>query len=223
MRHSKLAAKTLCMVLCVCMFSPRLHAQEPTEQSASSLSSSIKIVKLLWKANPKSAASTLAKSLSIALGRDQQSALAEALAPIQPLLEQSIASENDPRFYVSLASLAILKSTDKSAVNQLADVIARGNTDQPDAQSLELLVATWFKVDSEAAFKYLAEVIGGQSVVAPVVMQRALTTDRSRAAEILLSRWSKLPREQQVSLIEPLTAQAYHDAQIGQCGKVRRR
>ena len=53
---------------------------KPDTKPASSLTGSLKIVKLLWKSNPKSAATTLAKSLAVALERDQQSELAESLA-----------------------------------------------------------------------------------------------------------------------------------------------
>jgi putative heme-binding domain-containing protein len=39
-------------------------------------------------------------------------------------------------------------------------------------------------------------------------MQAALTTDRHRAASVILEQWHKIPRELQFSAIEPLSAQA---------------
>ncbi len=208
MRPSNSAAALAAFALCTLLSLPNALAQIASEQTSTSLTSSIKIVKLLWNANPKSAATTLAKSLKIALDRDQQPALAEALVPLQAQLEQAVASKNDPRFHVSLAGLAILKSSDKAIVSQLVDSITQADALATDATTLELLVETWFKVDSEAAFNFLAANLGIKSTTLSVVTQRALSTDRNRAAEIILKNWKKLPVEQQFTIVEPLTAQA---------------
>lgn len=208
MQYLKFSIATFCFALLLIVAPLAILAQENPAPNASSLSSSIKIVKLLWKANPKSAASTLTKSLSNSLGRDQQSALAESLAPLQTLLEQAAASETDARYHVSIAALAILKSADAATTDQLVKVITQADSNKIDAQTLDLLANTWFNVDRDAAFKFLAANIGGPSPSIPVLTQVALTTDRNRAADVLLSGWSKLPRDQQFTIIEPLTAQA---------------
>ena len=179
------------------------NTQEAAEQPSSSLAGSIKIVKLLWKANPTSAANTLAKSLNVALERDQQAALAESLTPLKTLLEQAVATENDPRQAVSLAALAIVQSGDDSVKNNLRTAIGKGTS-----ENLDLLVRTWFNVDSENAFEYFANHLGDASKAMPLMMHFALSTDRSRATELILQAWSKLPREQQVTAIEPMTAQS---------------
>jgi len=184
-------------------FTPSSFAQEAGEQPSSNLAGSIKIVKLLWKANPTSAANTLSKSLTVALERDQQSALAESLAPLKELLEQAVASESDSRHSVSLAALALIQSSDISVKNKLRDAIEKGTS-----ENLDVLVRTWFKVDAESAFKYLAAHLGDSSKAMPLLTQFALSTDRIRAAELIIESWHKLPRDQQVTAIEPMTAQA---------------
>jgi putative heme-binding domain-containing protein len=170
---------------------------------ASSLSGSIKIVKLLWKSNPKSAATTLAKSLAVALERDQQSELADALAPLKEQLEQSLASESDLRHGVSLAALAIVNNSDATTRQLLRSAIDKG-----ESEHLELLVRTWFLIDAGTAFDFLSANLGQASKSLPVIMQAALTTDRHRAASVILEQWHKIPRELQFSAIEPLSAQA---------------
>ena len=179
------------------------RAQETSAKAVSSLAGSIKIIKLLWKSNPGSAAATLSKTLAVALERDQQSEVAESLTALKELLEQSIASETDPRFGVSLAALALVNNSDLATRQKLRSAIEKGESD-----CLELLVRTWFMVDSEAAFDYLSANLGQPSKSLPVVLQFALTTDRNRAATEILSHWNKVPREQQFAAIEPLTAQA---------------
>jgi len=184
-------------------FTPSSFAQEAGEQPSSNLAGSIKIVKLLWKANPTSAANTLSKSLTVALERDQQSALAESLAPLKELLEQAVASESDSRHSVSLAALALIQSSDIHVKNKLRDAIEKGTS-----ENLDVLIRTWFKVDAENAFNHFAAHLGDSSKAMPLLTQFALSTDRLRAAELLLQSWSKLPRDQQVTAIEPMTAQA---------------
>ncbi len=188
--------------LLVCAWSSA-SAQEVPAKPTSSLAGSIKIVKLLWKSNPQSAATTLSKSLAVALERDQQSELADALTPLKDLLEQSIATESDPRFGVSLAGLAIVNRSDAATLQKLKSVIEKGDLD-----TLELLVKTWFVIDPEAAFQFLATSLGQPSKSQSVVLQTALATDRNRAATVILAQWQKLPREQQFVLIEPLSTQA---------------
>ena len=162
-----------------------------------------KIIKLLWKSNPGSAAATLSKTLAVALERDQQSELTESLTPLKELFEQSLASESDPRYGVSLAALALVKNSDATTRQTLRAAIEKG-----ESESLELLVRTWFVVDTEVAFGYLSANLGQPSKSLPIVMQSALTSDRSRAANAILDQWNKLPREQQFAAIEPLSAQA---------------
>lgn len=188
------------LLLCLWQIS---KAQESPAKPTSNLAGSIKIVKLLWKSNPKSAATTLAKSLAVALERDQKAELVESLAPLKDLLEQSITSELDPRFEASLAAMVLVKNTDPAIQEKLRSVIEKG-----ESESLELLVRTWFVVDSEAAFEYLSANLGQPSMSLPIVIQSALTTDRDRAATTVLAKWSKIPREQQFAIIEPLSAQA---------------
>ncbi|MDX1929920.1 MAG: c-type cytochrome [Pirellulaceae bacterium] len=178
-------------------------AQESPAKPASSLAGSIKIVKLLWKSNPKSAATTLAKSLAVALERDQQSELSEVLAPLKEQLEQAIASDSDPRFGVSLAALAIIHRADAATGQQLRAAIDKG-----ESENLELLVRTWFVVDPESAFSYLSNNLVKAPKALPIVMQTALASDRNRAAAVILEQWKNIPREQQFTAIEPLSAQA---------------
>ncbi len=178
-------------------------AQEAPAKPSSSLAGSIKIVKLLWKSNPNSAATTLSKSLAVALERDQQSELTDALTPLKELFELSLASESDPRFGVSLAALALVSRSDSATRQKLKSAVEKG-----ESENLELLVRTWFVVDSEAAFSYLSENVGQPSKSLPIVMQTALSADRNRAAAVILDQWNKLPRELQFTAIEPLSAQA---------------
>ena len=94
---------------------------------------------------------------------------------------------------------------DSDAVSRKA---LRATIEKGESENLELLVRVWIAVDVDAAFSYLEVNLGQPSKALPIVMQFALTTDRSRAANIILERWDKLPREQQFAAIEPLTAQA---------------
>ncbi len=99
--------------------------------------------------------------------------------------------------------MAFLDASNLETIAKLQKAIEAGTSAQ-----LELLVRTWFTVDRESAFRFLSASLDKNSRALPALTQQALTTDRKRAAEILLSNWSKLPREQQVAIVEPLTTQS---------------
>ena len=102
-----------------------------------------------------------------------------------------------------MAAIAIVNKADTATRQKLRSAIEKG-----ESENLELLVRTWFIVDAEAAFDYLSRNLGQTSKSLPVVMQTALAVDRNRAATVILEQWNKIPREQQFTVIEPLSAQA---------------
>ncbi len=204
MRHSMSIPNAIRLTFACWLFLTQFaFPQSAVEPATSNLGGSIKVVKLLWKANPTSAATTLSKSLTVALERDQQAALATALSPLKELFEQAVASEDDARFAVSLAALALIDSSNISVKRKLQSAI-----EKEASGNIDLLVRTWFKVDTENAFNFFAAHLGEASSAMPIMMQFALSTDRNRAADLILQAWSKLPREQQITAIEPMTAQA---------------
>ncbi len=177
------------MFVCATLFlvqGPIATAQDSLGSSGgsavSSVSGSLKIVKLLWKSNPTSAATTLAKSISVAIDRDQAKELREGLSPLKELFAQSASDASDPRHEVSLAAIAFVDAANRDAMSRLQKAIEGGSSPH-----LDLLVRTWFTVDRESAFQFLTQQIGQPSKALAALTQYALTADRKRAAEILLA------------------------------------
>jgi putative heme-binding domain-containing protein len=179
----------------------------PTSDSTAvaSLNGSLKVVRLLWKTNPQAAATTLSKSLTVALERGQRATLPAVLAPMRELFVQASESQDDPRLGVSLAALALSNPNDEELRVALKKGVESGN-----AKDLDLMIRVWFSIDPDKAFDHFASMISTPQTQAalPLLMQHALKADRNRAAGIILDGWDKWPREMQIAAIEPMTAQA---------------
>ncbi|RMF37882.1 MAG: hypothetical protein D6753_16705, partial [Planctomycetota bacterium] len=81
----------------------------------------VRIAKLLWNANPQSAASTLESAFARALARNQLDQLATALGDLRPKMSEIVASNqlDDPRFGASLAGMLTLPDPDAPLPAQL--------------------------------------------------------------------------------------------------------
>ncbi len=172
----------------------------------SSSNGSIKIAKLLWASNTKAAASTLAKSILVAIDRDQIEDLKGSLAQLEKQFESVVQNSEDPRFSVSLAANLLLHPRDED-LKSLRNLITTTNT----SGDAELLAKVWFAIAAENAFEsFVSQISNPQSSSLKnfsVLIQTAFSRDRVRTTDIVLEHWAKLPSELQLAAIEPMTAQ----------------
>lgn len=189
-------------------------AQEPTPPAPPNL----KIVKLLWKAQPAGAATALEKALDQALTRREVKALGPHLGPLSAQMLEAVESgSSDPRWVASVAALSIIDSA--RGREQLKQAI----TQKPEPIKIalakrELLLRTWLATEPVAAKEYVQQLIGGtqdwsQSQPAEVewleaTVLRGLEADKNATTTALLSRWQSLPRSVQLAAVEPLTQTA---------------
>ena len=189
-------------------------AQEPTVPAPPNL----KIVKLLWKAQPGGAATALEKALDQALTRREVKELAPHLGPLAAqMLEAIDLGSHDPRWTASVAALTIIENARgheqlKQAITQKPESIKLAQTKR------ELLLRTWLATEPAAAKEYVQQVIGSsqdwsKSPTAEVewleaVVLRGLEADKATTASALLGRWQSLPRSVQLAAVEPLTQTA---------------
>jgi putative heme-binding domain-containing protein len=190
-------------------------AQAPAIPAAN-LSGPLRIVKLLWKANPRSAASTLANSIATATQRNELPALRQALAGLQAETSQVVTSgdRGDPRFAAALtAHLLTAKPTPESSM------IATALAELESIDQRLVLWQVWLSVEPAAALQTLSHSLAGNSLAgadAPhqptdiawqiAMIGQALRTERASAQLLLFEHWSQLSPAAQLAAIEPMTA-----------------
>jgi putative heme-binding domain-containing protein len=188
----------------------RLHAQVASHtEGKNDYQGPVRIAKLLWNGNPKNAANTLRNSFNTALDRGDWDSLKQALAlVVEPAGSVVAAGEpEDARFAVSLLILLALQED----FSQSADLPQR-MTEMKEPADRELVWRVWMRVDQRQAFANLdrqlseGELAESQTLIAAV--RYALERDSYAAGKMLLERWAALPRELQVSAIEPMTSNA---------------
>ena len=194
-----------------------LRAQTSTEPAAAP-PPNLKIVKLLWKAQPSGAGTALEKAIDQALTRREVAQLKPHLGPLSAQLLEAVALESrDPRWVPAVAALAIIDQAPgpqllSQAVTQSPDPIAIG------LPKRELSLRAWLAIDPEKAKAYAQQLIASPkdwSKSAPaeiewfeIVVLRGLEADKTNTTDALLSRWSAIPRAVQLSAIEPLSQSA---------------
>lgn len=181
------------------------------EEDGRGFAGPIKIVKLLWNANPKSAASTLSNSLRKAVARKQLDSARAALQPLQPSLERVVQQTNrdDPRYAVALAaSLIVHDDSPETRVTELNALVFKTLEKAGFSESTELLQTVWFVTQPVQAFEYFEATLrkGGESAEQISLLQAAMGANRRLAAKTLLRNWSEVHESLQVAAIEPLTS-----------------
>ncbi len=166
----------------------------------------VRIAKLLWKANPKNAASTLTKALETGFERSQVMDLKSALEPLGSAAVDVVGKSDvsDPRYAPSLVVMALLEH---DALPELQSTLPK----LINAQDHELVYRVWHLVDSAAAMKYFAQTIGNthQDMGLSIALtRRALQADTIAATKILLQQWSAIPVELKLAAIEPMSSSA---------------
>ncbi len=178
----------------------------------------LKIVKLLWKAQPAGAATALEKALDQALTRREVKELQPHLLPMADQFVAALAlGSEDPRWVPAVAALAIV---DRPEGRDLLNKTVTGSTDSsriPLAKR-ELLLRTWLATQPVAAKEYVNQLVTrdqdwSQSPTADVewleaVVLRGLEADKPVTTQSLLARWQSLPRAVQLAAVEPLTQTA---------------
>lgn len=180
-----------------------LHSQT---ESPSPASGPIRIVSLLWDANPANAAQTLTTTLDTAIRRDRIDELRNALQPIAAKTARMVEQEahSDARFVSSLSVQLILRSDPTF----LEPVVSRSLPRLREVEHAALLTSTWFATDPHSAFHFLETNVGqlAELQATPSLIQAAMDHSRPRAAEILIGRWQDLAHPAKLAAIEPLTA-----------------
>ncbi len=183
--------------------------------NATSFSNPMKIVKLLWKANPQSAASALARSMATAIERDQTATLKTALMGLQPEIAGVIEAhdQSDPRYAVALAASCFMADADEPSATRTQVVLASALRDIADIETRRLVWQAWLSTDLDGARTYLAKNITqttdeNRGVWQCNLISEALAFDRQATVKALFENWSHLEKPVRLSTIEPLTANA---------------
>lgn len=191
-----------------------------TAAGSKAASGPLRIAKLLWKANPKSAAKTLSTALMVATERDELPQLAVALRAMRSEIDAVVAGGDisDPRFAAALTA-HMLASDAAPPVPQLMAALDA----LPELEQRQLLWQVWLRFDSASALNYLTKAlkVGNDSVDSNSVdtgklddvwqaslLTTALRNQRGVAAEIVLDRWPQLQPAARLAAIEPLTSNA---------------
>lgn len=201
-------------LLCLIALGPTLVQGQETGEVAS-YRNPLKIAKLLWKANPQNAASTLAKSLSTALGREQLPAMKAALVDLQPQILAVIQADeyDDPRYAAALAAECITADDSAWAALRTRAVLPNALSEIADLEARRLVWQVWLATDLDTARAYFADKItqdqnANRSQWQSILITEALARDRQATAQALLAGWSRLDNAVRLSAIEPLTADA---------------
>ncbi len=132
-----------------------LRSQEPTVP-ATAAPPNLKIVKLLWKAQPNGAATALEKALDQALTRRETKELVPHLTPLSNQFVEAIAlGSSDPRWVPSVAALAILDNHEgkvrlSEAVRQTADANSKPAIQVVPAKR-EWMLRVWLSAQPDEA------------------------------------------------------------------------
>lgn len=194
------------------------RAQQPASPQSPAAPPNLKIVKLLWKAQPTGAATALEKAIDQGVTRREVEELKPHLIPLSELFTGAMATgSQDPRWVASVAALSIIgdetgQARLKQAVTQLPSSITLGSLKR------ELLLRVWFATEPVKAKEYVQQVIAKthdtssasqpENAWLEVVVLRGLEADKTATTESLLARWGELPRSVQLAAIEPLTQTA---------------
>lgn len=198
---------------------PELHAQlkgsQPTELATSSpaaaqsnLSGSVRVIKLLWNAQPEAAITSLRRAIEIALDRNQLANLIDQLGPLEEMLIAASDQPTNPRYAVSIAALALTGQHSQRA-EPLGNLV-RNNIDH---RLREFLLSVWLSVNNAEAMEFVAqELLAKEGVSSDGQWQHsalllAFKTNRSHTAQFVLQNWSRLPPAIQLAAIEPLSQQ----------------
>ncbi len=190
----------------------------PAQENPGPPPPNLKIVKLLWKAQPAGAATALEKAIDQALTRREVNELKPHLETLaSQFLEAVERGSGDPRWVSSVAALAMIDNKvgidwTTQAVTQKPEPIALAQAKR------DLLLRTWLATKFAAAKDYIQATINDQrdwSHSQPseiewleAVVLRGLEADRASTVESLLNRWPSLPRSVQLAAIEPMTQSA---------------
>jgi putative heme-binding domain-containing protein len=190
------------------------QAQAPAVPAAQ-LSGPLRIVKLLWKANPRSAASTLSTNIATATQRNELPALRVALAGLRSEIGQVVTSgdRSDPRFAAALTAHLLTAEQPPESTTIAAALEELESVDQR-----LVLWQVWLAVEPSAALQALSHSLAGNAgdeAEAPpsaeaswqiAMIGEALRREREAAQRTLFEHWGRLSPATQLAAIEPMTA-----------------
>ncbi|MCC6511246.1 MAG: c-type cytochrome [Pirellulaceae bacterium] len=192
---------------------------------SSATPAAMKIVQLLWTAQPAGAAGALEKALDQAVSRREVESLKPHLTALEPKFLAAISKgPSDVRWVSSVAALALVQNPRALELISAA-VTGQLGVDPPlPLAKRELLLRCWQVADRAACDTYIHQLLStepktakpqstGQQSVTDVpwletVALRALQWNSVQTSDSLLAGWSTLPRPVQLAVIEPMTQQA---------------
>lgn len=220
---------------CVVLFAfhaPSLGAQDIKQESkrpdaasaaAPTLPPALRIVKLLWNAQPQAASSALEKAMDQSLSRRQLDELRPHLAVLAPMFAEAVKlGPQDIRWVSAVAALTL--TGDQDSARLLAQATAGGPAGKSEVSAgraamplakRELLLRVWLQVAPEEAMTYVRQALAVDQEVAnasiewlETVALRGMQADRQATSRLLIERWQELPKAIQIAFVEPLTEQA---------------
>lgn len=210
----------MALVLGLLASAPQARAQDNGQGARPSKAPpSLRVVKLLWKTQPKSAASALEKAIDQAMTRDELDQLRPHLRPLDSLLKESLSDPEDVRWMVSVAAVALY---DQKAAARWMELGVSGfprdgkgrQADLPLAQR-DFLLRVWLETQPEASRAFVRSQLAdapsssdAQVAWLETVALRGLQVDLEGTTRQLVERWPQMPRRVQVAVVEPLTQQA---------------
>ncbi|QDV23746.1 Cytochrome c [Aureliella helgolandensis] len=219
----------MCLVffLAVLLVSPSMGQSPAASAVDINLSGPVRIAKLLWKANPQAASSSLAKTINTALERKMVEELRVALLPLETSARQVVEVDSDSEVRQAVALAAILMIDGQEGEWSTVELTNRLKR-IAELDQRELVLKSWFSVQPDRSKEYFEHLLASEQADEAwigKVVQTGLTYDRARYEEAILANWANLPASVQLSAIEPLTRQAGSMRRLVQAvadGKIQR-
>ncbi|MGN6543976.1 MAG: c-type cytochrome [Aureliella sp.] len=193
--------------------------ESATAGSASKAPPALRIVKLLWKTQPKNAAGALEKLIDQSLTRRQADELKPHLPPLDPQFRETLSDPEDVRWVASVAAVALYDS--QAAARWLELGVAGFQRDGKGRQAdlplpkRDFLLRVWLETGREAALAYVHAQLASASPDSDAkaawletVALRGLQADLQATARQLVELWPRLPKNVQIAVVEPLTQHA---------------
>ncbi len=188
-----------------------LYAQEASESSRASkkIGSTVRVAKLLWTVNAKSAAKALSDAIDQAVDRGEIKVIQQPLAELAPnadaLIKQAVAdgASDDPRVAVALSLKFIADDKDAWSVsNKLLRQIA-------DLQQRRLVIRVALAADQKTSLEMIQRQLrtnsDSEGQWQSIMLREAIAANPATGSRIAVDTWEHLSPESQLEVIEPMT------------------
>ncbi|GAB5401893.1 MAG: hypothetical protein Aurels2KO_01240 [Aureliella sp.] len=185
------------------------HAEEGEKPASKKIASTIRVAKLLWKVNAKSAAKSLTDAIEQAVERGELAELKKPLSALGPQAAEALRQASgedaieDPRVAVALSLKFIAGDNDAwdAANNMLLSI--------SDTAQRQLVVRVALATEPDKTLKAIKKMLADPSANDPpwrsIVLREAISANPSAGSKLAIDGWSRLSPSTQLEVIEPMT------------------